>query len=77
MTQNVLTDREDNISFGNEAIRIYVRDPTDRGRVLRESNRDILFAWCRENCRGRFWIGMGFGQFELEEDAVAFSLRWK
>lgn len=58
-------------------IRIYVGDPKDGLKVLRDKSRDELFDWCKNNCRGRFWIGMGFGQFEMEEDAVLFSLTWK
>lgn len=73
-----LIDRKGKIKITSDApIRIYVRDPTDNRPVIREANRTMLFEWCKENCRGRFWIGMGFGQFEIEEDAAMFALRWK
>jgi hypothetical protein len=65
------------VSRVETSVRIYVRDPVDRGVILRDNSRDELFAWCRTNCQGRFWVGMGFGQFELEEDAMLFALRWK
>lgn len=57
-------------------IRVKVRDPVDNCSVLRNSSRDLLFEWCAQNCRGKFWIGMGFGKFELDEDAVLFKLTW-
>lgn len=56
--------------------RIYIRDPVDGGSVLRNNSRDEIFDWCEENCKGRYWIGMGFGQFELECDQILFKLRW-
>ncbi len=57
-------------------IKIKVRDPIDHGSILRESSRDLLFEWCQENCEGHYWIGMGFGEFELESDSILFMLRW-
>lgn len=56
-------------------IRVYVY-PRDKRRVLNEASRENLFAWCAENCKGPFWIGMGFGQFIEEEDASLFALTW-
>jgi len=61
----------------SQGIRVFVRDPVDRGSILRETSRDLLFEWCRENCEGHYWIGMGFGEFELQNDATLFALRWK
>lgn len=76
--EHPLMDREGTIWYTPKApIRIYVCDPTDRGRILRDANRELLFDWCRDNCQGRFWVGMGFGQFDLEEDAAMFALRWR
>lgn len=62
--------------FDHDVPRIYIRDPVDGGCVLRNDSRDMLFKWCEENCKGRYWIGMGFGQFELKDDAILFKLRW-
>jgi hypothetical protein len=56
---------------------VWVRDPIDGGRVLRDASRDQMFEWCEANCTGRYWIGMGFGRFELADDALLFSMRWK
>ena len=50
--------------------RLWVRDPIDGGRILRDSSREMLFGWCDEHCQGRFWVGMGFMDFELDEDYV-------
>jgi hypothetical protein len=50
--------------------RLWVKDPIDGERTLRDSSRDILFNWCDENCQGRFWVGMGFMDFELDDDYV-------
>jgi hypothetical protein len=55
---------------------IRIKDPIDSGRILRAESRDRLFAWCDTNCQGRFWVGMGFGRFELKDDAVLFELSW-
>lgn len=71
---NPLVEDTEFVDF--EPIRVYIRDPIDKGIILRSNTRDELFLWCRQNCRGRYWIGMGFGQFELEDDAILFSLCW-
>jgi hypothetical protein len=55
---------------------IFVRDPIDNGKVLREENRAVLFDWCEANCQGRYWVGMGFVRLELDEDIMLFRLRW-
>jgi hypothetical protein len=57
-------------------IQVFIRDPIDNGRVMRDDTRNTVFEWCFENCNGKFWVGMGFGRFELEEDATLFKLRW-
>ena len=62
--------------IGGEGIRVYVRDPIDQGKVFRNKTRDMFFDWCNENCTGRYWVGMGFGMFELQDDATLFKLRW-
>jgi hypothetical protein len=54
--------------------RLWLRDPIDGTRVLRESTRDDLFDWCEQHCSGRFWVGMGFMDFELDEDYVLASM---
>ena len=56
--------------------RIFVRDPTDNGKVLRDENRAKLFEWCENNCHGRYWVGMGFVRLELDEDVLLFKLSW-
>lgn len=55
---------------------IFIRDPIDNGKVLREESRAKLFEWCELNCHGRYWVGMGFVRFELDEDVVLFKLIW-
>lgn len=55
---------------------IFVRDPIDNGKVLREESRARLFDWCELNCHGRYWVGMGFVRLELDEDVVLFKLMW-
>lgn len=56
--------------------RIKVRDPTDGLQILSDDTRAMMFNWCKENCRGRYWIGMGYGEFELETDSILFRLTW-
>ena len=63
-------------SWMDTAKRHYIRDPVDGGKVLRNESRDTIWAWCEEYCKGEFWIGMGWGSFKLERDAVMFLLRW-
>lgn len=67
-------------SHGNErhvvGTRIMIRDPIDGGSVLRDSSREELFAWCGKNCSGAYWVGMGFAEFELEQDAILFRMAW-
>ena len=58
------------------AKRHYVKDPIDGGSVLRNESRDLIFDWCKENCKGSYWIGMGFGMFETDNDATLFILTW-
>lgn len=62
--------------YNSDVPRIYISDPVDGGPILRDESREMLFKWCEENCQGSYWIGMGFGQFELDEDALLFKLRW-
>ena len=77
MVDNPLTQKQkDQLLIGAETIRIYIRDPIDNARVLRSETREQVFDWCFENCEGKFWIGMGFGRFELADDATLFKLRW-
>jgi hypothetical protein len=66
----------DRLLIQDDGIKVQVVDPIDGGPVLRNDSRDHMFDWCADNCRGKFWIGMGFGRFELQKDAVAFSMRW-
>lgn len=63
-------------NWKNSYEQIYIKDPVDGGRVLRNTSRDEIFAWCEEHCTGKYWIGMGFGIFELECDEVLFKMRW-
>jgi hypothetical protein len=55
---------------------IFVRDPIDGGKVLREESRNKLFEWCETNCHGRYWVGMGFVRLELDEDVILFKMIW-
>lgn len=56
--------------------KVYLRDPIDGGRILRNDTRDSLFEWCGQNCEGAYWVGMGFAEFELEQDLLLFKMRW-
>jgi hypothetical protein len=56
--------------------RYYIKDPYGGGEFLRTSTREEMFNWCDQYCKGMFWIGMRFGQFELDSDATLFLLRW-
>lgn len=56
--------------------KVFAYDSVDNMTVFRNSNRLTLEDWCKENCKGQYWIGMGFGKFELEEDATLFRLTW-
>lgn len=72
-----MIDKDDKIRFFHTfAKQVFVKDPIDKQSVFSESSRTLLFDWCKENCKGCFWIGLGFGQFELEADATLFLLRW-
>ena len=53
--------------------RLWVRDPVDGSHVLCNVSRDKFFDWCELYCIGRYWVGMGFIDFELEDD-YAFAL---
>lgn len=66
----------DKYAWMPSAERHYIRDPVDGGRILRNESRDIIWTWCEEHCKGAFWVGMGWGSFELERDALMFLLRW-
>lgn len=66
----------DRLLIDDVGIMVWLDDPVDGGKVLRDESRDMLFDWCEESCRGRFWVGMGFGRFEFEDDALLFKLRW-
>lgn len=66
----------DKLLIEDVGIMVWVTDPVDGGAILRDQSRDMLFDWCRDNCRGRYWIGMGFGRFEFEDDALLFRLGW-
>lgn len=68
--------KSDRLIFGEVGNKVVVRDPIDNSHVFSDSTRDMLFNWCDENCTGRYWVGMGFGMFELQEDATLFKLRW-
>ena len=66
----------DDYAWMATAKRHSIPDPVDGGRILRTDSRDIIWTWCEEHCKGEFWVGMGWGSFELESDAVMFLLRW-
>lgn len=71
-----LVDRD-----GNErhvsGTRVSIRDPIDGGYILRDSSREELFEWCRSNCSGAYWVGMGFVEMEMEQDVILFRLAWE
>jgi len=48
--------------------RLWLRDPIDGARVLRNISRDMFETWCNEHCQGKYWVGMGFIDFELIND---------
>lgn len=56
--------------------KIFLKDPTDGRSVFRDVNRNMFFEWCEHHCKGRYWVGMGFVQLELEEDIMLFKLSW-
>ena len=45
--------------------RLWVRDLIDEQPILRRQTRDFLEHWCEENCQGKYWVAMGFIDFEL------------
>lgn len=64
------------LHIGGNGHIVFIRDPVDGMQVLRDTSRIMLFNWCEENCEGGYWVGMGFGKFQLEHDAVLFRLTW-
>jgi hypothetical protein len=76
MTLSTKPYQNSKLLIGDDGIRVYIRDPIDHSRVLRNDTRTMLFNWCNDNCKGKYWVGMGFGMFELENDATLFKLRW-
>lgn len=54
--------------------RLWINDPIDGSAILRESSRQMFDNWCEEHCSGRFWVGMGFIDFELQEDWALATL---
>lgn len=58
------------------AKRIYFPDPYDGMRVYSTQTREDMFKWCEEYCKNKYWIGMGFVQFESKEDEAHFFLTW-
>ena len=44
--------------------------------VDRPFTAESLFKWCSANCQGEYSISIWFIEFEYEEDAVLFRLRW-
>jgi hypothetical protein len=73
-----MSDESEWINFvlKGPGIRIYVRDGNAGNKIQCYHVQERMFAWCQDNCVGRFWIGSGFGEFQLEQDAVLFKLRW-
>ena len=45
---------------------------------MQDHERERLWAWCEDNCRGRWWISQRviYGSFELEDDAMLFKMVW-
>jgi hypothetical protein len=54
--------------------RLWINDPIDGGKILRNSSRARLFEWCDNNCVGRYWVGMGFIDFECADDFVLAAM---
>ena len=48
--------------------------------MFNEYKNDDIYAkinhWCSENCKQAIWLRITTWRFELEEDAMAFKLRW-
>ena len=45
-------------------------------RVLSEMDKEYN-KWCKENCSGKYFVyNENYAFFDIEEDAVAFKLRW-
>lgn len=50
--------------------------------VFSRDEYEAILDWCRYNCKGRFyifpsWLAKIGAQFEDDEDAILFTLRWK
>lgn len=54
--------------------RLWLCDPTDGEIFLNDEYRDFLFDWCDSHCAGRFWVGVAFMDFELDEDYVMAAM---
>ena len=63
------------IAFGDDII-VKINDPTDGMDGIRQENRVMLSDWCAKNCKGKYRIGLGYGSFEFQEDAILFKLTW-
>ncbi len=67
----------ESITFGTGGhIRVWTRDHVDGGQVLTYRFWMDLAEWCEHNCQGRYWVGMGLVDFEHEDDALLFRMRW-
>ncbi len=42
------------------------------------SEHDVIYGnWCNENCSGKYFVyNENYVFFDIDEDAVAFKLRW-
>ena len=52
------------------------------GEVFSKKEYDEIYDWCKDNCKERFYIFPSWtlkvgAQFEDDEDAIMFSLRFK
>lgn len=60
-------------------IKVEFRIPTDSWITYLNAHERKLNAWCRENCSGE-WLrtptDVGVYEFELEQDATMFALKW-
>jgi hypothetical protein len=60
-------------------IQVEFKIPTDNWITYLIDHERKLNAWCKENCAGewrRNHRDVGFYEFELEEDATLFALKW-
>lgn len=60
-------------------IQVEFKIPDDGWITYLIAHERKMNAWCKENCAGK-WLrtptDVGFYEFELEQDATLFALKW-